>query len=75
MTTTANNHTTKTETETTVETPFMVSKLTVKRVTLAVGSLGFAACFSGLLYGNQAFALGFLVMLISAFAYTRIDSL
>jgi hypothetical protein len=73
MTTTATTNE-KTETTGTIVQTIGINKLTAKRVTLAVGSLGFALCFSGLLWGTRAFAIGFLVMLISAFAYTRLNN-
>ena len=42
---------------------------TGKKLMIGTGSIGFAACFSGLVYGNAAFALGFVIMLCSATGY------
>ena len=75
MTTTENNNRTKTtESTKTVCENIGINPLTAKRITLAVGSIGFAICFSGLLWGTMAFAYGFLIMLISAFVYTNVTN-
>ena len=52
-----------------IETIIPQTPETGKKLMLIAGSIGFAVCFSGLLYGGRAFVLGFIVMLCAATGY------
>jgi hypothetical protein len=43
-----------------------VDPITGKKIMLGCGATGFAMCFAGILYGNQVFILGFVVMVLGA---------
>lgn len=56
-----------------IETALPPTKLTGKRIMIATGAIGFAACFAGFAgWGQTPFILGFVFMLLSATGFSLI---
>ena len=43
-----------------------VNSETGKKIMLGCGAVGFTMCFAGIIYGNQVFILGLVVMVLGA---------
>jgi len=60
--------------KTKLETALPRTPATGKKLMIALGAIGFSACFSGLVFGNSAFVLGFIFMLCAATGFRLIDN-